>query len=295
MTLRRFLAVVMAVVIAAALAGCSPRGRGGGTDVEGTLEWGGVERTYILHVPDRLADDPALVVMLHGGFGSAAQAQRAYGWDEFADREGFLVVYPEGIGRSWNGGDCCGPAVERGIDDVGFLGALVAAIGQEYGVAAVYGTGMSNGAIMTYRVACETSLYDAIAPVAGTLEVPCSDPAATSVLHIHGLEDRAVPFVGGPGVSRNGVSRVDGPAVPAVIALWREAGECGAATTVDRGDPLVVDERADCAGGVTVELITIADAGHQWPGSAVVREGADPPSDRLDATAVIWEFFRAAA
>jgi polyhydroxybutyrate depolymerase len=294
MSPRRVLAVLLAVATTAAvLAGCAPDG-GTGPDsgtTSRTIEVGAESREYRLHVPPQLADDPALVVMLHGGLGSARQAEGAYGWDAVADAEGFVVAYPDGVNRTWNAGDCCGGAAREDVDDVAFLTALVTELRAEFGVGPdrTFGTGMSNGAMMTYRIACETDLFAAIAPVAGTIVTTCDDPAPASLLHIHGQGDGSVRMDGEPG---DGVGDVDGMPIADVNALWRQADGCGDPVVTDA--PPVTTSTSTCADGRTVTLVTVAGAGHQWPGS-VAREGAtDQPSDALDATALIWEFFDAA-
>jgi len=289
-TRRTVAALALFAAAAVALSGCGtlrgdPPSRG--ADVR-TITVDGVERSYRLYVPADLTDDPALVVMMHGGLGSARQAEDAYGWNAEADAGGFVVAYPDGEGRVWNAGDCCGRST---ADDIGFITALVGDLQSEFDVspARTFGTGMSNGAMTTYTLACDTDLFAAIAPVAGTIVTPCDDPSPVSVLHIHGLEDGKVRMDGEPG---EGPGDVDGLPIADVNALWRTVDDCG--------DPVVVDEEtvttstSDCADGRQVVLVTVADAGHQWPGS-VAREGAsDQPVDTLDATALIWEFFDAA-
>lgn len=284
----------LAVALTLVLAACATRGgtpaEDPGSDVR-TIDVGGLSREYRVHVPQRLAAEPALVVMLHGGFGSAAQAEAAYGWDRVAEREGFVVAYPDAEGRSWNAGDCCGRSAATDVDDVGFVSAVVATLQQQYGIdpAHTFATGMSNGAMLSYRLACDTDLFAAIAPVAGTIVTPCDGPAPVSVLEIHGLDDQTVRMDGEPG---SGTAVVDGMPVEDVIELWRSVDGCGE-PVVTTQDP-VTTSTSSCPDGRTVELITIAGAGHQWPGSASGWEGGDPPSDALDATATIWEFFAAA-
>src|SRR3979411_1057426 len=100
------------------------------------LPAGGRERSSRLYRPVSVeSGNPApLVIVLHGGFGSAGQAEQSYGWDELAGRHGFLVAYPEGVGRSWNAGWCCGPARTHEVDDVAFVGGLVAEVSARDGV-----------------------------------------------------------------------------------------------------------------------------------------------------------------
>jgi polyhydroxybutyrate depolymerase len=124
-----------------------------------TLVVDGRERSFLLHRPAGAARRHALalVVVLHGGFGSAARAQEDYGWDALADREGFLVAYPDGMQRAWNaGGACCGRPQRENIDDVAFISALLGLLNREQGVdpSRSYLTGISNGAALALFYAC---------------------------------------------------------------------------------------------------------------------------------------------
>lgn len=272
--------------VALLLAGCTAPAPAPSQSAEHTITVDGEQRTYLLTPPTQ--DDAALVLMLHGGLGSGAQAQRGYNWDELAATEGFAVAYPNGVSGTWNAGDCCGPAQRDGVDDVAFLLAVVDDISAQYSIdpARIYATGMSNGALMSYRLACDTDVFAAIGPVAGTLVIDCPNPAPISLLHIHGEADDNVPLDGTIG---DGVGRVDGTPVADAVGLFRAADDCPEpTTTVVDG---VTTTAAECPDGRAVELITIAGAGHQWPGSQPIREFADPPSTALDATAVLWDFF----
>lgn len=261
-----------------------------------SIESGGRRRTYRLYRPAALADPAPLVVMLHGGFGSAAQAEGYYGWDAQADSGHFLVLYPDGLDRAWNaGGGCCGVPAESGVDDVAFVTAAIAAVraGVPVDPARIYATGISNGGLLAYRLACDTRLFAAIGPDSATMLGLCPSPAPVSVIHIHGTADRNIPYDGGRG---EGFAHIDGPAVPAVIAVWRATDHCAAPSSAVGGS--VTTSIALCPDGRAVELITIAGAGHQWPGSPpkpLIQRllGTDPPSRALNATGVIWSFFAA--
>ena len=255
---------------------------------------GGVTRSYIVYRPVALPAAAPLVVMLHGGFGSASQAEKSYHWDSEADAGHFLVAYPDGLNRAWNaGGGCCGVPGRTGADDIGFITAMVSAIEHAVPVDAgrVYATGISNGGIMAYDLACHTTVFAAIGPDSATELGSCPDPAPISVIAIHGTADKNIPYAGGEG---DGTAHIDGPSVPAVNASWRQRDDCAppaVATT-----RTVTRSVAGCRAGRAVELITIAGAGHQWPGAApnLVAQRllhTDPPSTALDATAVIWGFF----
>ncbi|TGD84607.1 polyhydroxybutyrate depolymerase [Mycolicibacterium sp. CH28] len=302
--------VCLLAAVAALLGGCLGGGRAAGAPAAPgpiavgqstqSIEFGGITRTFHLYRPQGLPDPAPLVVMLHGGYGDGAQAERAYHWDSEADGGHFLVAYPDGLDRAWNAGSCCGRPQRASIDDVGFLSAMVAAIEQQVPVdpARVYVTGMSNGAMMALRLGCQTSLFAAVAPVAGTLLTDCSQAPPTSVLQINGTADDRVPYNGGPGkaTTMSGTPIVDGPAVASVNATWRAIDNCPAPTSSSAGD--VTTQTAECPDGRTVELISIAGAGHQWPGGvpnpAVERlAGLPPPSAALNATDTIWQFFSA--
>ena len=278
----RRIASLLALRLAGALviAGCSPRGPtppsgfGNGISVH-TINVGGRERIYRLYKPADLPASSPLVVMLHGGFGNAEQAERAYGWDQLAGSGKFVVAYPDGLNRAWNtnGGGCCGLPAREGIDDVGFISAAVADIAENVGIdtAHVYATGISNGGIMSYTLACNTGVFAAIGPNAATQLDPCPSPHPTSVMHIHGNADRLIPYNGG-----QGFSVVNGPSVPEVNAFWRNVDQCAAPTATTSG--LVTTSTAGCADNRGVVLITVDGGGHEWPPFA---------------TQTLWQFFEA--
>ncbi|MDT5147225.1 MAG: polyhydroxybutyrate depolymerase, partial [Mycobacterium sp.] len=209
-------------------------------------------------------------------------------WDTEADGGHFLVAYPDGLNRAWNAGTCCGEPQRTNADDVGFLSAMVGSIALEIPVdrTRVYATGMSKGAMMALRLACQSDTFAAIAPVAGTLLTDCSRARPTSVLQIHGTADDRVPYNGGPGkaFAVNGNPRVDGPSVEAVNAAWRAIGACAPPTSSTAGT--VTTETAGCADGRTVELISVAGAGHQWPTTSPARSptSREFPSRRPQST-----------
>jgi len=306
---RLAVALLTCVVVVATLSGCgalrggSPElGASGGPTKSSaasvpigpsshTIQVGGQTRSYLSYRPAGLSGRAPLVVMLHGGFGSAAQAESSYGWNAEADAEHFVVVYPDGMGRAWNvGGGCCGAPGRTNVDDVGFVSAVVRDVEAAMPIdpTRVFATGISNGGMMAYRLACDTDLFAAIGPDSATLLGDCASPHPLSVLAIHGTADQNIPYDGGQG---SGFAKIDGPSIPSVNQLWRSADSCGppASTTARE----VTTSTAECPGSRTVELITISGAGHQWPGSTKGRQGADTPFPDLDATKLIWAFFAA--
>lgn len=277
--------VLLVLTLAIALTGCSAR------DAEAPPEFptgstkqqivvDGVSRDFRVFIPEGLSAPAPLVIMLHGGRGTALQAEDSYDWDAEAVAKGFVVAYAEAEDGAWNvASGCCG---QPGVDDVKYLTAVVAELTAKLSIdeSRVFATGFSNGGMMAYRLACDTDLFAAIGLVAGTLLGDCADPAPVSVIHIHGLADTVIPFES----ADNRRPAIAGPPIEEVLATFAQSNDCEppAPTT----DGLVVTSVASCPGGRAVELITIEDAGHEWPSLSV-----DSPSTGLDATATIWAFF----
>jgi polyhydroxybutyrate depolymerase len=184
-----------------------------------SLEFDGRTRTYLLHVPPAYDGKTPLpvVFVLHGATQSDASAEKMSGMSAKADKENFLAVYPSGTGRlsdvpTWNAGNCCGYAIQNHVDDIGFFRALLEKIERDFAVdrKRIYVTGISNGAMMSYRVACEMSgQVAAIAPAEGALNVDCHPSSPVSVLIFHGTADRLVPFNGGSTPFQIGGKRED--------------------------------------------------------------------------------------
>ncbi|BBU24228.1 alpha/beta hydrolase family esterase [Mycobacterium xenopi] len=273
------LAALIGVLAAVSACSVSPTGATPeypeGTSVH-SLDVSGLARSYRVYKPAGLPVSAPLVVMLHGGFGSAEQAERSYGWDQLADAAKFVVAYPDGVARAWNaGGGCCGRPAREGVDDVGFITAAVDDVAKKVGIdsARVYATGISNGGIMAYRLACNTAIFAAVGPDSATQLDACRSPHPTSVMHIHGTADTRIRYGGGEG---DGVARINGPPVADVNAFWRNVDQC-AAPAVNTSGALTTSS-ADCPDGRSVVLITVDGGGHQWPPFA---------------TQTFWQFFAA--
>ena len=273
----------LAAILGAALilAGCTlwedeklPSGFVNGTSVH-HISVGGLDRNYRLHKPAGAPASAPLVIVMHGYSGSARQAERDYQWDGLADSANFVVAYPDGLGRAWNvdGETCCGRPGRQGVNDVAFITAAVAEITKNLAIdpRKVYATGMSNGGIMSYTLACTTGIFAAIGPVAGIQLNACPSPHPASVMHIHGTADRLVPYRGG-----QGFSVINGPPVPHVNEFWRNVDQCGAPAAATDGP--VTTSTAGCAQGRGVVLVTIDGGGHEWPAFA---------------SPMLWQFFAA--
>lgn len=261
-------------------------------------------RTYLLHVPPHPASPLALVVNLHGGGGTAAGQERITGYDRVADEHGFLVVYPQGIDKNWADGRGVDEPDRRHVDDVAFLSALIDQLVRTHGVDPnhVYATGLSNGAFMSQRLACDLApRIAAVAPVAGTLgmDVPCTPSAPVSVFEVHGLADPLVPYTGGVMIGRGGRSTI--VAAPAMVARWRALDRCTDSPTVrtlpDDGDGTRVVESSTtrCADGAAVVFVTVRGGGHTWPGGEqyLPVRLIGRTTTQLSASEASWAFFAA--
>ena len=181
------------------------------------LHYGPLTRTYLMHVPrnyDGVEARP-LVLVLHGAFSTAGEMERRSGFSPLADREGFFVAYPNGIGlfgflQHWNAGHCCGLAKMDNVDDVGFLCCVIGDVSRRFRIDAsrIYVVGHSNGGMLAYefaRARCRNTA--AIAVVAGTLgsapnaqerpEMVGPPQYPVPLLAIHGWDDQTVPVEGG--------------------------------------------------------------------------------------------------
>lgn len=247
------------------------------TDVERQVMVNDVERSYLLHIPPGLdGSSPVPVVFaFHGSEAEPATMQYLTGFDDIADKAGFLVVYPEGLGLTWNAGTCCGYARDENVDEPAFIRQILSDLETIVNVDAkrIYATGVSNGAGLVYRLACEMpDTFAAIAPVAGTLLYsPCQPQQPVSLIHIHGLADTAAPYTGG--------GEFDAPPVEEVIETWAQLDGCTDAPQVEKLQNIITHTSyTSCQAGTAVELYAIESGGHAWPskyvwpGSDVIRD-----------------------
>jgi polyhydroxybutyrate depolymerase len=264
-------------------------------------------RTYLVHVPRK--HDPKkpapVVLVFHGGGSNAEQMIKFCGLNETADKQGFVVVYPSGTGRlknalTWNGGNCCGYAMQQNVDDLAFTGALLEDLARVVAVdrKRVYATGMSNGAIMAYRLASELSdRIAAIAPVAGPMgTATCTPKRPVPVLHFHGTADQFAPFQGGTGT--RSLSQTDFYSVEHSIRAWVKADGCSEQPTIvklpDRagdGTTVTVKTYGNGRDGAEVILVMIEGMGHTWPGREPLLKMLGRVTRNISANDKMWEFF----
>lgn len=276
-----------------------------------TLQVGNLQRTYYVHVPAGMPEGKLLpvVMMFHGGGGTAAYAERESRFSDLADREGFLAVYPEGVDKSWNDGRGHEfiPAQRQHVDDVGFVAAMLDQLAKNYPVDTrrIYATGISNGGIFSHYLGLKLSQrIAAIAPVAGGISVAQAEnfkpQRPVSVLIIHGKSDPLVPYNGGD-ITVLGARRGKIISTEAAVKIWVEIDGC-------QGEPaketLALKDRQDgCSAermtyrrgkaGTEVSLLTIVGGGHTWPGGIqyLPENIVGKLCHDLNASKVIWEFF----
>lgn len=256
---------------------------------------GSEKRSFIVYQPKLPSTEKVpLMIVLHGGLGNASHMEKVTGMDQVADQGGFIVAYPNGTGgwfgrmenmRTWNAGNCCGWAVKTGADDVLFIKKIIHFMSVEYPVDEnrVYVTGMSNGAMMAYRLACEIpECIAAIIPVSGTLALDSCDSAKdVPVLHIHGSEDKNVPLNGGKGTK--GISGVSHASVFKTMDLMNSSRTPGPVReTREDGARILRYENQD---GGTICLYIIEGKGHVWPGGS-----QDSGNKAISASLKAWEF-----
>ena len=284
------------------------------TDAEETgtrrveIEHGGRERWYLLHIPPGYTPGTPmpLVLNLHGGAGNPVQQQDDSGFNDVADANGFIVVYPAGSGRvtrdrllTWNIGEGSTFATKEGIDDIGFLRAVLDEVSANYSVdpKRVYATGFSQGAFMCYRLACEMSdRIAAIAPVSGVMlgaESDCRPARPVSILHFHGVQDPNVAFRGGMGERAH--DKVERRSVRETIDWWvKQNGLPDKPTQQRKEGKASMELYGPNADGIVVGLWTLEDGGHTWPGgkSALPERMVGAVNRDIDAARLIGEFFK---
>jgi polyhydroxybutyrate depolymerase len=270
-----------------------------------SLDVAGLRREYLIHVPPGPEAPRPIVLLFHGTGGTARWIQEETRFGAFADRAGFLAVYPQGLPPdpdapfkfvanppAWNVGGPPRPGLTT-YDDIGFLRALlddlsaVASIDSSH----VFATGFSSGASMTFRMAAEMSdRLAAIAPVAGYCRVErAGQPVPT--LFLIGENDPMVPPLGGPVHTPWSGRVVQRPPIRASLDHWaRLMGVEPESQVVSDADGIRIERYP---GPIEFEVRTISGLGHHWPGGRgqLKRKLAGSPSDRLNANEVIWSFF----
>jgi polyhydroxybutyrate depolymerase len=313
---------IPAIVAGASLlvCACMPRlpdpwmtGRTGTFRVSTDIRTGRFKRDYHLHIPpgyDATRSLP-LVVVVHGAFDNAKGMAKFTGFNALADRENFLVLYPNGIGilgylQHWNAGHCCGKAQAEAIDDVGFVAAAIEDAASRLNVnrRRIFMLGFSNGGMFAYRFAAERGeMLAGFAVLAASMgsrtpeteaewQLP-EPPRPIPLLIMHGTDDHSVPFHGKQS-QRRGRPRYY-QSVAQSVAFWRSRNGCG-----DAEPPRLLFNGAvrltkwsNCADHSAVWLYVLQNWGHVWPGPYFTDSLEDRhPLKGFDAAKIIWDFFK---
>jgi len=273
-----------------------------------TIKVGDAERSYNLFVPGKARGKKSpLVLVFHGGGGNAAQVERGTGFSELAVKEGFIVAYPQGTGNQWNDGRRF-PA-RRGTGspeaDLAFIRAMIDAITKEHKIdeKRIFSTGISNGGFFSHFLGAKMSdRLAAIAPVVGGIGKEIAEDfrpeKPVSVLIIQGTEDPLVPYGGGT-VGRN---RGEFISTDEAVRKWTDHNRTSSKPKIsvpkevnaDDGCHVEISQWNGGKGGSEVHLYKLIGGGHSWPGhgNRLPRVLVGDVCMEIDATAVVWEFFR---
>jgi len=277
-------------------------------DHERSLQFGGMKRNYIFHLPT--SHDPKiaspLLIVFHGALMDGKGMRDATNLNDIADRRGFIVVYPDGYKRTWASGGMIFGAGREGVDDVGFVTTLIDNLSKELNIdlKRVYAAGLSNGGMFAHRLGCELSdRIAAIASVGGTMPTDisksCKPKRPISVMIIHGTKDRLVRWEGGSRKEQtNGFL-----SVPATVNKWVEIDGCSAppkhtvlADKFDDGTRIRREAYEKCKDKAEVILYVIEGGGHLWPNgfgkSKFLELLFGNISEEIDVGEVIWDFFQ---
>lgn len=264
--------------------------------VDATIDLNGTSRSYTYYVPANLPANQAvpLVFVLHGTTQTGNGIMDISNFNELADANQFVVVYPDGVGNAWNVGI---GAAGSDADDLGFIELLVETFTNNYNIdsSRLYSCGFSAGGYMSYRLACESSFcFAAVGSVGGTMNESivsaCNPLFSSSVICIHGTSDLVVSYDG---------SAIAGNSVPQVLQFWSTELGCDAVPSIENLPNIsFIDfssvERhtyLNCSGELDLIHLKVIGGGHQWPGTDALLGGIGVVNQDINASAEIWNFF----
>ena len=271
-----------------------------------SLTSSGQSRSYKIFVPPNApARNAPVVIMLHGGGGNGQNAADMTGIAEYAAKQGFIAVFPNGSARgkmklrTWNAGHCCGYAMQNKINDISFLTDVIDDVIKRYNAnpKAIFMTGLSNGGMMTHAYAmARPDKVTAIAPViSGIFGDEVAPKTPVPVLTINGALDESVPLNGGLTEGRF-KSAWDGTPIKPVTyqgEFWAKNNGCATSEPpYKKQQTNLTIYSYSCPKDAQVFQYVVEDAGHSWPGGKRGTKRADQPSQAMNATEAIWAFFK---
>ncbi|MBX9720299.1 MAG: hypothetical protein K2X81_02795 [Candidatus Obscuribacterales bacterium] len=280
-----------------------------------SLNHDGIERTYGLFLPHSYdGKTPApLLFLFHGGGSDGRRMAGFTGFDKIAKSAGLIIICPDGLEKHWNDGrvDTGHIAHDKNVDDVGFVSLLLDNTCKEFNVdrQRVYASGISNGAMMSYRLGLEMpDKIAAIAPVVGALPEPLKDRKWTGrpvpAIIINGTADPLVPFDGGEvHFYKKKLGRVI--SVPETVQFWAKHNQCSAEpikSKLNLNNPetkWIVDKTVygSCADDADIEFYAVEGGGHTWPQPSLFAQYLPAvvigkACRDMDSTELIWDFFK---
>lgn len=286
MRIRRLLVGLALAATAASAGPASALPGGGGQGISATIAttYAGQLRTFNVYVAPRVPTQTPvpLLIVLHGLYLDPASAEADSGLDRVADTQDVAVVYPAGLGGSWDAGTCCGDAVKEHVDDVGFLIHVIHLVQKlrPLDLTRVYVAGFSNGGMMALRAVCERpDVFAAAVAVSATLQAPCRGPKPVSALLVNGLRDTTIPY---RGERRSDFLGVPVTPVPTALGILVRRSRCTANRLLTRPR---YRERVyvGCAARTGIATVVLPVMGHRWPTAS---------RDHLDGGALAWAFLR---
>lgn len=270
----------------------------------------GRRRRYLIHVPqmyDHGMPTPVILVF-HGGGGDAENIRWSSKMDEKSDTAGFIVVYPDGTGpfekklHTFHVGPGYGYAWENKIDDVKFVEYLLNDVEKLFNIDSkrIYATGLSNGAMMSYRVLSDLSeKIAAIAPIGGSLPIDyLSFDKVVNIIHFHGMKDKYFPFEGGFGKSLNSKEkqireeRAFEPVLKTIYKYIKLNQASKRPSQTEKIGKATKQVFGPGDGGSEIILWTIEDGGHTWPSGRHLLKRFGKISSDISANDLMWEFFQ---
>lgn len=268
----------------------------------------GLMRTFRVIIPESLhyLNEWPLVIALHGSGTHAGTMEAFTGLSEFAAEQGFVVVYPNGTGRtrttlSWNVRGFNSHAAKQQVDDLGYLQALLDELQAKLPIdpGQVFVTGFSNGAMMAYALANTIAdRISAIGPVAGPMLMDIGQPSRPMpICHIHGTQDEFAPMEGG--IGRKSLSKTKFPPLTHTLETWATANQCDVTPVTERF-PAVYDDGTQIVRHVyqsqvphgQIQFYEVVGGGHTWPGRESIFTILGKSTKNLDANRVLWHFFQ---
>ena len=265
-------------------------------------------RGFVFYVPttyDGREPMPA-IVLLHGKGGVGYEAAASSEMIPIAEREGIIMIYPDGINNEWQYMKDVPIYRDLGFDDTVFIRDLIDDLSMDLNIdpERIYAAGISNGGFMTERLACTANdLFAAFASVIASgyfgMDIICADQPPVPIMFVHGSGDPIVPWTGSPVQTQSGLIYISTP-IPQTIEFWAGHNHCNPdASSREDLEPAREDTSVsifdiyDCEDNGRVLLYAIINGGHTWPG--VDWENPDllgRTNFDINAGEEIWKFFQ---